>query len=517
LLIVIDDGVYDLTSFAAYHPGGALALQHAAGQQVSDLFAEYHPASTYNLLPALQCGMLAPSCRPHISALAQDRRELRQQLLREGLFESRPYYFVWVLVRAFAFLGAAVYLLVTGMRPELAAYATYMRFVAAVCLGLFFQQMAFIGHDSGHSGVSHDRYFDSVLGLFTGNLFSGISMAWWKYSHNVHHIVCNSVEHDPDIQHLPFFAISSAILVQPTSSAAAEPFDAPMSSKVLANGASIVAELRRREKTAGPAEAPILPALIPPAPPATVEKPTSGTLDPSRPAWWNWSPLYYSTIHRKWVGHDWLTRCTLSIQHWVYYPLMAVARFNLYAQSWLLLITNKGRPQWRAAEMAMLFLHVCWHVSLVYFTLPDAWSRFAFVVGSHAVAGILHVQITLSHFAMQVYHGHRLNKFEDWCTTQLMTTMNIQSDWRTDWFYGGLQFQIEHHLFPRVPRHHLRRVSELVRPFCQKHGLPYVSVAFFEANRLVIGALRQAAQVAWSAPSADFGGSMLSDGLHARG
>ena len=180
LLIVIDNGVYDLTTFAARHPGGALALQHAAGQQVSDLFAEYHPSSTYAMLPSLQYGVLALSCRPRVSELARDRRELRQQLLREGLFESRPWYFVGVVVRALCFLAASVTLLLTATRAEWASYATAFRFVAAVCLGLFFQQMAFVGHDSGHSGVSHIRYTDSVIGLFTGNFFSGISMAWWK-------------------------------------------------------------------------------------------------------------------------------------------------------------------------------------------------------------------------------------------------------------------------------------------------------------------------------------------------
>jgi hypothetical protein len=55
LLVTIDDGVYDLTEFAERHPGGALALQHAAGQQVGDLFAEYHPSSTYDPVPRPPC------------------------------------------------------------------------------------------------------------------------------------------------------------------------------------------------------------------------------------------------------------------------------------------------------------------------------------------------------------------------------------------------------------------------------------------------------------------------------
>jgi delta8-fatty-acid desaturase len=63
--------------------------------------------------------------------------------------------------------------------------------------------------------------------------------------------------------------------------------------------------------------------------------------------------------------------------------------------------------------------------------------------------------------------------------------MNIESNWLTDWFHGGLQFQIEHHLFPRVPRHNLRAVQPHVKAFCARHHLPYVSVTFAEANRMV--------------------------------
>ena len=47
-----------------------------------------------------------------------------------------------------------------------------------------------------------------------------------------------------------------------------------------------------------------------------------------------------------------------------------------------------------------------------------------------------------------------------------------------DWWYGGLQYQIEHHLFPRAPRHNLRKIVNRVRPFCKKHGVPYMSVSF---------------------------------------
>ena len=48
-----------------------------------------------------------------------------------------------------------------------------------------------------------------------------------------------------------------------------------------------------------------------------------------------------------------------------------------------------------------------------------------------------------------------------------------------DWFHGGLQFQIEHHLFPGLPRHNLRKASLLVHPLCRDLGLHYHSPSFF--------------------------------------
>lgn len=48
--------------------------------------------------------------------------------------------------------------------------------------------------------------------MFLGNFIGGVSIGWWKETHNVHHIVTNHVEHDCDIQHLPFFAVSEKLL-----------------------------------------------------------------------------------------------------------------------------------------------------------------------------------------------------------------------------------------------------------------------------------------------------------------
>jgi fatty acid desaturase len=63
--------------------------------------------------------------------------------------------------------------------------------ISRILLGMFWQQVAFIGHDLGHNAVSHNLTPDSSWGLFAGNFCTGISIGWWRRSHNIHHIATN--------------------------------------------------------------------------------------------------------------------------------------------------------------------------------------------------------------------------------------------------------------------------------------------------------------------------------------
>lgn len=77
----------------------------------------------------------------------------------------------------------------------------------------------------------------------------------------------------------------------------------------------------------------------------------------------------------------------------------------------------------------------------------------------------LHVQITLSHFGMSTTD---FGPSEPFPVKQLRTTMDVDCPEWIDWFHGGLQYQVVHHLFPRLPRHNLRQCVPLVRRFCQE-------------------------------------------------
>ena len=82
---------------------------------------------------------------------------------------------------------------------------------------------------------------------------------------------------------------------------------------------------------------------------------------------------------------------------------------------------------------------------------------------------------------------------DDWFEKETDGTLNILCSSWMDWFHGGLQFQIEHHLFPKLPRCHLRKISPFIKELCKKHNLQYNSASFWKANAMTIGTLRSTA------------------------
>lgn len=420
LWVVINGIAYDVTDFSKTHPGGATTLLGVGGRDATDAFENYHSARTTELLlPSYAVGRVTDP--PAVPPAVADFRELRQSLLARGLYATEWRFYLrlgtWLATLYCSALGAL-----------LLGQSMGVRMFGAMLMGAFWQQLAGLGHDLGHSGVSHRFQRDHALGSALAALM-GISTTWWKRSHNTHHVVCNSIEHDPDIQTMPLIAVSSSIFLRP----------------------------------------------------------------------------FYSSYYRKMYAMDEACRTMVSYQHLFLYPLMAVARFTLYKHSWRTIFFprphepySKHTP-YRNLEAGALVAFATW-VLWVSWCMPSWVESVLWVLLSHAVAGILHVQIIISHWAMATYEGRPQNNPEDeWYRTQLATTMDVLTPTWLDWIHIGLQFQIEHHLYPRVPRTSLRVVREGVRAICTKHAIHYHEPTFWRANVETVKALRQAAHDARSA------------------
>ena len=128
-------------------------------------------------------------------------RQLDEKLHREGYYQCHYSRYLPEIVR-YTTLGVLAYI---TLRCQW--YCT-----SAVFLGLTWHQLVFTAHDAGHMGITHNTIIDTVIGIIIADFIGGLSLGWWKKNHNVHHIVTNHPEHDPDIQHMPFFAVSSRLL-----------------------------------------------------------------------------------------------------------------------------------------------------------------------------------------------------------------------------------------------------------------------------------------------------------------
>ena len=96
----------------------------------------------------------------------------------------------------------------------------------------------------------------------------------------------------------------------------------------------------------------------------------------------------------------------------------------------------------------------------------------------HAAMGFtLAVVFQLAHVVENThfYNGHEDTKIdEEWAITQVLTTANFaRKSAIVNWFVGGLNFQIEHHLFPRISHTHYPEISEIVKQHCEEYGVPY--------------------------------------------
>jgi len=424
--ITIHGDVYNVTSWTNRHPGGKLVFQGCAGSDASVPYESFHDQSVSSrYLHLYKIGTLSDFQE---TELTRDYEVLRKKLYSEGLYETDYTYYYKLLTWLCFLFAVSVYLI--------SSKETMKILFGSVVLGLFWQQTAFVGHDCGHNAITHVRLTDWWIGIFV-TLFFGVSGQWWKRSHNTHHIFPNSIEWDPDIQHLPFLAIDKKIL----------------------NG-------------------------------------------------------IYSYYHQKKFNFDAVARLFVRIQHILFFPIMAVARWFMYVQSWALMFNFETLVHFRFWETCSLIGYWIW-LGFLLSTVPTWSLRVATLVISHACVGVLHCQITFNHFAMPTYSGVGYNESSEghFIKVQLSTTCDVGCDPWFDWFHGGLQFQTIHHLFPRLPRHNLRYVKhKYMLPFCKKHGLNYITTpGFFATTMVVINKLYSQAMLVASGKHINFKDSLLSE------
>jgi fatty acid desaturase len=140
------------------------------------------------------------------------------------------------------------------------------------------------------------------------------------------------------------------------------------------------------------------------------------------------------------------------------------------------------------AEALVMTIHYILYFSLL-FSLLDVWPAVLFFVIHRALFGLYAGSVAApNHKGMLV-----LDKDDpmDFLRRQVLTSRNVKAHPLTDFWYGGLNYQIEHHLFPTVPRNRLREAQQIVRAFCREHNIPYHETGMLQSYREILHHLHQ--------------------------
>ena len=105
------------------------------------------------------------------------------------------------------------------------------------------------------------------------------------------------------------------------------------------------------------------------------------------------------------------------------------------------------------------------------------------------VGVILGYVFMVNHIGLEIMDGLKIREYA-WIDLQTRTSRNIVGSRLTTELFGGLDKQIEHHLFPQISRRKIRKVAKVVKEFCIKHELPYHEVSFSEGLKEIYHTLK---------------------------
>jgi linoleoyl-CoA desaturase len=176
---------------------------------------------------------------------------------------------------------------------------------------------------------------------------------------------------------------------------------------------------------------------------------------------------------------------------WFLYPLVGV--LWVYHKDYMLMLRVDPRTGKRASPAAMAgvltgkALHYVLLLVIPLLVLPNpAWQIvmgyfLSISVGGFTLAIVFQLAHAVEGVVAPVLEPGATKVSDGWADHQMKTTANFGTTWLATFVTGGLDHQIEHHLFPRISHVHYPKLSPIVKAVALKHGLPYVHNGSFPA------------------------------------
>jgi fatty acid desaturase len=176
-------------------------------------------------------------------------------------------------------------------------------------------------------------------------------------------------------------------------------------------------------------------------------------------------------------------------QRYFFLPLLLLEAVQLHLSSVQALFRRDVKN--RSWEALLLVAHVAGYLTLVFLVLSPV-KAVVFVCVQQAMFGLyLGLSFAPNHKGMPM-----LSKDDqtDFLRRQVTTSRNVRGGWLVDFALGGLNYQIEHHLFPSMPRPNLRHSQAIVRAYCERHAVPYIETSLLRSYGQALRHLHEVGQ-----------------------
>lgn len=180
-------------------------------------------------------------------------------------------------------------------------------------------------------------------------------------------------------------------------------------------------------------------------------------------------------------------RLVVKYQAFLFYPVLLLTSLSLLGGGVAYLV-RREQVRYPLAETTAVVAGIGIYLGVLFFFLP-AWQAGLFIVVHRALAGFYMGSVFApNHKGMPVLEpGTKL----DYLRQQVLTARDVIPNPVIDFAYGGLNYQIEHHLFPNMPRNRLKDARRVVKAFCLERGIPYHETGFWQSQREILGYMHE--------------------------
>jgi len=185
-------------------------------------------------------------------------------------------------------------------------------------------------------------------------------------------------------------------------------------------------------------------------------------------------------------GKRGLMRRLVAYQSLYFFPVLLLEGIGAKLASGQYLLRSEAKH--RLVEASLMVLHVAVYLGLVFYAL-SVGQALLFILVHQALLGLYTGSVFApNHKGMPTLDG---DSQLDFVRRQVLTSRDVTAHPLTDFWYGGLNYQIEHHLFPSMPRNKLKKAQIIVRAFCEERSIPYQESSVLQSNREVLQFLHE--------------------------